>query len=185
MKKYLKCKVCGFIGEEGEITKGCPACGVPVSAFESYQYDINEKRLNLLNMHIHPVLVHFPQSIAFLSLIFIIIAFTTQGQISSNLIIVEKLLSIILPISALIATVAGMFDARTRFKKKFGPLLKQKIVLSAIFFLSTSITAVLINYEAFNFWGKVAIIILSIGSFLCSGLLGKKGAKLLDSKLRG
>jgi len=185
MKKYLKCKVCGFVEEEGSLKEVCPACGAPVTVFEGYNYTISEKRLKLMELQIHPILVHFPQSIASLSLVFIILAFTLQGEVSSNLIIVEKILSIILPFSVLTAIGAGLFDARIRFKKMFGPLLKQKIMLGSLFFLSSIITAVLINYETFDYWGKVGIITLSIVNFLCSGLLGFKGGKLINSKLSG
>jgi uncharacterized membrane protein len=134
-------------------------------------------------LHIHPILVHFPQSLAFLSLVFIIIAFITQSRISGDFITVEKILSIVLPVSVFIAVGAGVIDARTRFKNKFGPFLKQKILLSAIFLASSIITSVLINQEVFNVLGKASVVILSIVSFSCSGMLGKKGGALLDAKL--
>lgn len=183
MKKYMKCKVCGFIGEENQIKTVCPACGAPHTAFQSYTYNINEKRLKILNMHIHPILVHFPQALAFLSLIFIIIAFLAKGTTSSNFIIVEKILSILIPITVFIAIEAGVFDAKTRFKKRFGSLLKQKILIGTIFLTSSIISALLINYEIFTALGKVSIVLLSLVGFLCSGLLGKIGGTLLESKL--
>lgn len=185
MKKYLRCKVCGFIGVEGEIKTVCPACGAPVTAFEGYDYQISEKRLKRLSLHIHPILVHFPQSLAFLSLVFIVIAWVTQGGVSKDFLTAEKILSIVLPVSVFIAMGAGVFDARTRFKNKFGPRIKQKALLGTIFLVSSIITAVLINEETINILGKSFIIILSLVSFSCSGLLGKKGATLLDAKLTG
>ncbi len=185
MKNYIRCKVCGFIGEEGEIKDVCPACGVPKTAFENYKYNISEKRMAVLGFHLHPILVHFPQSIAFLSLIFIIIAFAAKGTLSANMITIEKLLSILLPVSVIIAFAAGLFDAKTRFKKKFGPRLKQKIIIGAVFFAASAALAVMINAEAFGIGGKIIIIILSIICFGCSGLLGKLGGTLLEAKLPG
>ncbi len=185
MKKYKRCKVCGFIGEEKEMQTVCPACGVPATAFESYKYNISEKRLAKLRLHLHPILVHFPQSIAILSLVFIIIAFATKGAVSSNLIMVEKLLSAILPVSVLFAMAAGIFDAKTRFTKKFGPRVKQKIIIGTVFLIASVALAILINVESFGTGGKVVIISLSLICFFCSALLGKLGGTLLDAKLAG
>lgn len=163
----------------------CPACGVPATAFESYEHNISEKRLAMLGLHLHPILVHFPQSIAILSLVFIIIAFASKGSVSSNLIIVEKLLSAILPVSVLFAIAAGIFDAKTRFTKKFGPRVKQKIVIGSVFLLVSLVLAILINVEAFGTGGKAVIISLSFICFFCSAVLGKLGGTLLDAKLAG
>lgn len=185
MKTYMRCKVCGFIGEEKEMQGVCPACGVPKTAFESYKYTISEKRLKILNFHLHPILVHFPQSIAMLSLMFLIVAFATKGTISANLIIVEKLCSVLLPISVIIAMAAGFLDAKQRFTKKFGPRVKQKMIIGAVFFASSVLSAILIYSETFSTGGKVVIITLSLICFACSAVLGKLGGTLLDAKLPG
>lgn len=185
MKNYMRCKVCGFVGEEKEMKDICPACGVPKAAFENYQYNISDKRVKILGFHLHPILVHFPQSIAFLSLIFIIIAFAAKESLGANMIVVVKLLSAILPVSVLISAAAGFFDAKLRFKKKFGPRIKQKIIIGAVFLVLSAALAVMINTEAFDAGGKVLIIGLSVICFGCSGLLGKLGGTLLDAKLPG
>jgi len=183
MKKFLKCKVCGFVGVEGEIKKVCPACGAPVTAFEGHVNSMSDERRMKLNLHIHPILVHFPQSLASLSFVFIVIAFITQGKIGEGLITTEKILSIVLPFSVCAAMAAGLFDARTRLKNKFGPLIKQKILLGIILLISSTASAVLINQENYDFWGKTLIIALSVVIFSCSGLLGQKGGLLLDAKI--
>ena len=120
-----------------------------------------------------------------LSLIFIIIAFVTKGTLSEDLLIVERILAAILPVVVIIAMLAGLFDARLRFKKKFGPNLKQKVLLGATFFFAALINAVLINQAALNTLTKIVIVILSLVCFACSGLLGKIGGTLLDAKIPG
>jgi hypothetical protein len=185
MKNYVRCKVCGFIGTGKEMKDVCPACGVPKTAFESYKYNISEKRLTVLNFHLHPILVHFPQSIAFLSLVFIIIAFAANEPVSGRLITVEKLLSMLFPVSVLISAAAGIVDAKIRFKKKFGPRLKQKIIIGGVFLVLSVLSAILINNESFSTAGKAVIITLSLICFACSGLLGKLGGSLLEAKLPG
>ena len=32
MKKYVRCKACGYIMEEGKVGDRCPACGAPRAA---------------------------------------------------------------------------------------------------------------------------------------------------------
>jgi uncharacterized membrane protein len=182
MKKLIKCKVCGFVGVEGEIKKICPACAAPITAFEEFENNISDERRMKLNLHIHPILVHFPQSLASLSLVFIVIAFITEGQIGDGLLTTEKILSIVLPFSVVAAMIAGLFDAKTRFTRKFGPLVKQKILLGIILLLSSTASAVLINQESFDFWGKTFVISLGVVIFACSALLGKKGGLLLEAK---
>lgn len=182
MKKLIKCRVCGFVGVEGGIKKICPACGAPITAFEGFENNISDERRMKLNLHIHPILVHFPQSLATLSLIFIVIAFITQGKIEDGLFTTEKILSILLPFSVLAAMIAGLFDAKTRFTKRFGPLVKQKILLGMILLLSSTASAVLINQESFDPVGKTFVITLGVVIFACSVLLGQKGGLLLDAK---
>ena len=185
MKTYIRCKVCGFIGDEKEMKDFCPACGVPKTAFESYKYNISDKRLKMLGLHLHPILVHFPQSIAFLSLVFIIIAFAAKGTLGADMMTVVKLLSVLLPVSVLISAAAGVFDAKLRFKKKCGPRVKQKIIFGALFFVLSGVSAFMINTEVFGTGGKITIIIIGVLCFGCSGLLGKLGGTLLDAKLPG
>lgn len=179
MRNYIKCSVCGYIGEDGKIKQVCPACGAPLSSFEHYEYGINEKRLSNLNMHLHPILVHFPISIAALSFIFLIVAFFVKSGTNNQWILIEKIISIILPFTIIAAMAAGLFDAKSRLRDAVGRLQKQKIQLGTFFLVVSCLSAILINYEVFTPLGKVAILILSFLGVLFSALLGKKGASLL------
>lgn len=181
MKKYIRCKVCGFIGVESEIENVCVACGASITAFEGIERNISEKRLELLALHMHPNIVHFPRSLAALSFVFVIIAFLTTGQFSENLITVEKIISVILPFSVVAAMFAGMSDAKTRFQKNYGPLIQQKKLLGTIFLAASVITAVLISAEFIGVAGKAAIVFLSFVSLMCSALLTMKGASLSEA----
>jgi hypothetical protein len=88
----------------------------------------------------------------------------------------------VLPFSVLAAMIAGLFDAKTRFTKKFGPLVKQKILLGIILLLSSAASAVLINQESFDFVGKTFVITMGVVILACSVLLGQKGVMLLEAK---
>ncbi len=181
MKKYIRCKVCGFIGVEGKIENVCVACGASMIAFESYERNISEKRLESLALHMHPNIVHFPRSLAALSFIFVVIAFLTSGQFSANLITVERILTVILPFSVVGAMAAGMSDAKTRFQKNYGPIIKQKKILGSIFLAASVITAVLIGQEFIDIFGKAIIVFLSFVSFMCSAMLAIKGESLSEA----
>ena len=161
------------------IKQVCPACGAPLSSFEHYEYGINEKRLSNLSLHLHPILVHFPISIAVLSFIFLLIAFFMRNGVNDQWILIEKIISIILPFTIIAAMAAGLFDAKSRLRDAVGRIQKQKIQLGTFFLVVSCISAILINYEVFTLLGRIAILLLSLLGILFSALLGKRGASLL------
>ncbi|MEN6594360.1 MAG: rubredoxin-like domain-containing protein [Clostridiaceae bacterium] len=179
MKSYIKCSVCGYIAEEGKTKDVCPACGAPIDNFSSYVYGIDEKRLKRLNMHLHPILVHFPQSLAIFSFVFLVLIFLTSGQIQAELILIEKIVSIALPFTIIAAMAAGVFDAKTRLKNSVSRIRKQKIQLGSFFLVFSCIAAILINYEVFSTLGMAAILLLSFLGVLFGAILGNKGSSLL------
>ncbi len=61
MKKYVRCKVCGYIMVESDLKDRCPACGLPKTVFEPYVSNISSRRKFIIDQHIHPIVVHFPQ----------------------------------------------------------------------------------------------------------------------------
>jgi len=180
MRSHIQCGVCGYIDEDSKIKQVCPACGAPLSSFQHFEYGINEKRLSNLNLHLHPILVHFPISIATLSFLFLLIAFFMGSEANRQWILLEKIISLILPFSIIAAMAAGLFDAKSRLRDVVGSIQKQKIQLGVYFLVVSCISAILINYEVFTFFGRVLILILSLLGILFSALLGKKGASMLN-----
>ena len=180
MRSYIKCSVCGFIGEEGKIHQVCPACGAPLSSFEHYEYEINEKRLSNLKLHLHPVLVHFPISNAILSLLILVIAFTMKSGTNDQWIMIEKIISIILPFSIIAAMASGIFDAKSRLGTTVGRIRNQKIKIGTFFLITSCLSAILINYEVFSAVGIIAILLLGLLGIVFSVILGRKGAMLLN-----
>ena len=61
MKTFIRCKACGFIMDASHLKDVCPACGLPKTVFEPYTKKISSKRKFIIDQHIHPVSVHFPQ----------------------------------------------------------------------------------------------------------------------------
>ena len=178
MRSFIKCKVCGFIGVEDKIHQVCPACGALLSSFEDYDYEIGDKRLSNLKMQLHPMLVHFPQSISILSLLVIVIAFLMKRDTNSEWILITKIISMILPFTVIAAMASGVFDAKARLKNSNGKIRKQKIQIGTFFLVVSGISAILINYEVFTAFGIISILLLGLLSVICSILLGRKGASL-------
>jgi len=179
MRSFIKCNVCGFIGAEGKIHRVCPACGALLSNFESFDYEIGDKRLSNLKLHLHPMLIHFPQSISILSFLVIIIVFLMKRNTNSEWILIEKIISIILPFTVIGAMASGVFDAAARLKNTNGIIRKQKIKIGTLFLIASAVSAILINYEVFSAFGIVAILLLGLLGVICSFLLGRKGESLL------
>ncbi len=183
MVKLKRCRVCGFIIEEGKIRKVCPACGAPNTAFEDYSSEISEGRRKKLNRHMHPVLVHFPEAFTILLVVSLLITILTTGQIASNFFTIATILTIFLPFTVLGAMLFGMYDGKLRFKRITTPALKKKITLSVIYLgLSTILLILTLNYSG-EVNELVILLILAVGCMLCSGLLGLIGGTLLEAKL--
>jgi uncharacterized membrane protein/rubredoxin len=185
MKTYVRCKVCGFIMEEKDLKGVCPACGVPKTAFVEHKYNINEKRQNILSLHLHPISVHFPEAIAVFLVGFLLLSFITSEAISNDLLTVNKVLSLILPLTIIAAGISGVYDAKIRFKKLSPPYLKIKIYLGSLSFILSIIMLFLFMWPSYTLITKVLLVILAMVNLGLCVVLGKMGSKLIDSVMPG
>ncbi len=64
MAELVRCKACGDVAVSDKIKEVCPACGVPAKMFAPFNSPISLKRRRILDLHTHPVMVHFPQDSA-------------------------------------------------------------------------------------------------------------------------
>ncbi len=187
MATFMKCKACGFITDLKNIHDVCPACGVPAKMFEPYTHPVSEKRRMILEMHIHPVLVHFPQAFAVTLLLLSLAAFIVPAGIQDMLSSTIKVLSFILPFVVLVAIATGLLDGKIRFRKVTTPLLKRKIILSIIFFIASVIMASVVLSGRLVFISPTHFIyvLLALIVSVCGGLLGLIGGRLFDAKFPG
>lgn len=184
MKKYIKCKVCGFIMEESELKDVCPVCGVPKTAFIEFKDVVSNKRRKILNLHIHPISVHLAETIAALSIPLFIIQLLSSGILNNYVTITLKTLSVLLPFSVVLAILTGIFDGKVRFKKLSPPYLKIKIYIGIVFLISSILTPFLI-FNSLTIVIKVTLFILFLLNLGCSALLGKLGGRMIDSVMPG
>jgi hypothetical protein len=185
-KKYVRCKVCGYIMEEGKVHDVCPACGVLAKMFEPYEEKLSEKRKRILDLHIHPIIVHMPQGLGFFLLAAFITLLFLSAPVKNSLSLTLKIISSSLFVSIIGAFLAGLLDGKIRFKKITTPILKQKIVLGIIFFLFSA--AIIVNIFFFSLdsiYNNIALIAEGIGAFVCSWILGTLGESMNGTRFPG
>jgi len=138
MKTLLRCKACGYIMDASALKELCPACGVPASQLEAYDDRVKEGRRRLLDLHIHPVIVHAPQAFA-LALIILppVILALGRGEVAGLCRDTARVLGVALPFTVLAAFLSGLFDGKLRFRKTNTPLLMLKKILGLLFFASS------------------------------------------------
>jgi hypothetical protein len=185
MKEYIRCKACGFIVEAGKAEGICPACGVPHTAFEPYKLTISEKRRKMMDLHIHPIMIHFPQAFGILGLILMLLIPFISGSLKTTLTDAAKVILTILPFTVVVGFISGIYDAKLRFKKVTTPILRKKMILGSGFIIFSIVCAIFIqSSEITNTVIAIEVIFLLFCNICATGL-GKMGASLLDSKLPG
>ena len=186
MANLMRCKACGFVTDQGKIKDVCPACGVPAKMFEPYTHPVSLKRRMILDLHTHPVMVHFPQAFALTLFLLSFFAFFVPQALLEILSSTIKVLSALLPFFLVGAIATGLMDGKLRFRKVTTPLLKKKIILSLIFFITAIVLAALALFaQLLTFPIHLLYFLLTIIASLCGALLGLIGGKLLDAKFPG
>ncbi len=186
MPEFVRCKACGYVTTKDKIKNVCPACGVPAKMFVPYTHTVSLQRRRILDLHSHPVLVHFPQAFALTLCGLSFLAFFTTGKAGDTIFSTILALSVMLPLTVVFAVVTGLVDGKIRFRKVTTPLLKKKIALSAIFFIAALAMAALTVFgDMQDFPLHLFHFLLGILVTLCGALLGLIGGQLLDSKFPG
>jgi hypothetical protein len=183
VKALVKCRACGYIMAEGDVADSCPACGLPKTVFEPYKEKVSEKRKNLIDLHIHPIVVHFPPVFALAILGGLLFASWVGEPWRANLMGTVELSIVLLPPSLIAALVSGLFDAKLRFKKTSTPLLRRKMIAGGIFF--TLSLGILGLWIAARFDHAGIIMLLGVACLGCNTYLGRVGATIMDSILPG
>jgi uncharacterized membrane protein/rubredoxin len=186
MAQLMRCKSCGFIIEEGKLGEKCPACGVPRKMFEPYKDPVSPERRRILDLDIHPIIVHFP--IAFATSAFAVALFHVVFPAALP-VLMEKVLvafAAALPVVVIAAFLSGRLDGRTRFRKAKSLLLRKKTIVGATFFvLSAAVAAVTFLGGLESTAAEAAVTVLLAGCFACAYAQGTMGKKLLGALFPG
>ena len=186
MGNLIRCKACGYVTNEGRIKDVCPACGVPAKMFESYKDSLSEKRRRIIDLHTHPIIVHFPQAFSLTLFILAALFFIAPFPIKDALCSTMKVLSFSLPFFVILSFLTGLLDGKTRFRKVTTPFLKKKIIIGLIFFITSIALAALAFTEQFpstpTFEYFTILTIIAAG---CTVSLGLIGGRLTEAKFPG
>ncbi|MHA2357294.1 MAG: rubredoxin-like domain-containing protein [Candidatus Heimdallarchaeaceae archaeon] len=178
MVQFVRCKVCGYIIAESKVKDVCPACGVPKKAFEPYESKVSEKRMKILDLNIHPMLVHFPQGFVPAILLLTILTAAFNDPYHGYFLVTLQIFGIALPFVIVAAMGAGMLDGVIRYKSFTTPMLKQKLMLGGtalILSILLTISVFLIDATSLEILWSIVLSLLLLG---CSILLGLIGGKL-------
>jgi len=184
MKEMVRCKPCGFIMEAGKYDT-CPACGVSSKVFEPYKDRVSHKRRQLLDLDLHPIAVHFPQTIAVFIFQFMLINIIFPHYKSDEILNFVQFLGILLPLAVFGAFVSGVIDAKIRFKKLSPSALQKKMYWGTAMFLTSMAVPIFIVFFDKTLAIKL-IILLSTGLTLgIATILALMCKKLMYAEMPG
>lgn len=186
MAELVICKSCGFVMEKSKLKDKCPACGVLAKMFEPYTEKISPKRKLILSLDLHPILVHFPQAFIISIFTLSLIALAVQGSLRATVAAAITVLGVALPFVVAGAFVAGLIDGKVRFRRLTTPILKQKIVIGALFFLfSCGILAIVVSQPMAVSAPIIIVVLLSLPALGCATFLGLLGSSIINAKFPG
>lgn len=182
----VRCKVCGYITDAANVKEVCPACGVKAAMFEPLTEIYSDRRRKFLDLHIHPIIVHFPQAFSITLFAAVVMMVLAQGALHQVLADTVLALSVCLPFTAVASFVSGVADGRTRFKKLAAPFLRLKITAGLVF-TGLSIINVLAVHQTHLTTRSAAGMAAAIAFVLvvCSSVLGKTGAEMSCARMPG
>ena len=186
MTNLIRCKACGYVTKEGKIKDVCPACGVPSKMFEPYTDPVSEKRRMILGLHIHPIMVHFPQAFSITLFLLMVLSYFTPVKIEWMLFDAILVVSFLLPYFVILSIITGLLDGKIRFRKVTTPLLKKKIILGVLLL----IISIALAFVAFSGGFPASPLreyftLMTIIAVACSAELGLIGSHLMEAKFPG
>ena len=173
MKELVRCRPCGYVMEADKLGDVCPACGLPRKVFEPYREKVSRNRLILLNLDLHPIVIHLSQALVIaIPLLAIITNFFSSFQ-PEILKSVLRFSVFVFPFTLALAIITGVIDGLTRFKTLKTPLLRVKIIFSLIILILSIVQFFVAPHEE-NYIFTIILSILCLGAGVQLGLWGKK-----------
>jgi len=173
MKELVRCRPCGFVMDADKLGDVCPACGLPRKVFEPYREKVSRNRLLLLNLDLHPIVIHLSQALVIaIPLLAILTNFFShfQPEILKSVLIFSVF---VFPFTLILAIITGVIDGLTRFKTLRTPLLRVKIIFSLII-LSLSVALFFVAPHEDKYVITIILSVLCLGAGVQLGLWGKK-----------
>ena len=170
---------------ERKLGRVCPACGLRRSVFEPYTDRISAGRRFVLELDLHPILVHFPQAFCSVLPFLVLATILLPNFYREELIIASILTTIVLPPTVIAALIAGLIDAKTKFKKLSAPAVVRKIVIGSVLLALSTGNAAIVLLCGLRSGAQGYVLLLAVASLVCAVLLGMIGKRLIAPILPG
>jgi rRNA maturation protein Nop10 len=186
MSSMKRCRSCGYVTADAKLRDVCPACGVPRKMLEPWTDPVGEQRRALLELNLHPMVIHF--TVAFAASAFALSLFALAfprflAGLATDVLVVT---TAVLPLAVLAGWAAGAFDGRVRFRRVSSPLLVRKMLLGGSVFLETlAASALLFTFGLEPAWARVGIAVLLGLALGTVAVLAKIGVGLRGAELAG
>lgn len=184
-EKLYICKPCGYVMKESELSDICPACGLPRKVFEHYKERMSPGRYKLLQLDLHPIAVHFPQTLLVFLLQALLINIIFPYFYPEVLLGTATFCSVIFPFAVFGAFLTGLFDGKLRFKSLKPPILKKKVIYSIILFATSIFTPFIAWGGIHDFNTKLWLLVCGSIALFCAIVLGHAGKRLMNIGMGG
>ncbi|MFX0203566.1 MAG: hypothetical protein ACFFCW_46290 [Candidatus Hodarchaeota archaeon] len=181
--EFQICRLCGYIRSITKDGNVCPACGAPATAFVPYDQNVSPIRRKILELGIHPIIVHFTISYTVSTALLFVLSFITPVFFGIKIRDggIFDFFVLLLPLFALAGGLTGLLSGKTRYRKLRTPFLKIKMILASSFFVVSIIT--LAAHLASEGGTKTNLMLLEfllvISATILAALLGHFGSKLI------
>ncbi|SUP39791.1 rubredoxin-like domain-containing protein [Veillonella criceti] len=177
--QYIICRVCGYIETADKADQPCPACGFPKTVWTEYTpRKLNPTRKRLLDLHLHPIAVHFPIAGSALTVGLPILGLLVPYSLSYRLFDFAMMVCLVMPLLVLVGAISGYIGGKLRYKTTTAPVLKFKIYLSIVYFILTVIQAYVAYAYTVHAGNALIIAVLGVLASVSAAILGKKGSHL-------
>lgn len=184
-EKLFICKPCGYVMKESELEDICPACGLPKKVFEQYKERMSPGRSKILHLDLHPIAVHFPQTLLVFLLQALVINLIFPNFFPEVLLGAARFAGAIFPFTVVAAFISGLVDGKLRFKSVTTPILKKKIIYSVIMTIASVFTPFLVWTDIDNLPSKIMLMVCGSIALFCGIVLGHAGKRLMNIGMGG
>jgi hypothetical protein len=182
-RRRSRCPLCGFIHAGSRATKICPGCGSSSENFQPFEEAVAARRARILALRLHPITAHAAPAFAatLLVLAAVLALADSASPLGAAIIGTIQVLSVLLPISIVVAAATGLVDAKARVKKRTTPLLIRKLAVSALFFALSFAAGALALLTTFEAAMLPAYAVLMALCSACALYLGRSGSLLRNA----
>jgi len=185
MPELVRCKPCGYVMRKDKLRRVCLACGAGVRAFEPYKDRVSARRRFILDLDLHPILVHAPQTFATLLPGLATVAMLFPAFYPAELGAVVCFSALILPLGVVGAILSGLIDGKVKLKRLSTPLVVQKIAAGTCLLGVSGANAAVVLVGGLAPGTMPWVLGLAVASFACAVVLGHTGKKLILPILPG